>query len=274
VRLLRSQGTPDGEELTLATKTVAPALKALLHGLIDYAGTFPPAQLPLDKVVSNYGEYRASDYAWMLRYLVVDGRQLAELPKTFDGLLSVLGKTDDNRAATIETSEAIESQHPVYCEVSLENISAALDKVKASKCFAKVRAGGVTPEAIPSTQAVAAFILGCADRKLPFKATAGLHHAVRGEYALTYEANAPRAVMHGFLNVLMASTFAWTGLRDIEAIIGETEPDAFAFGDDARWRDLHLTIDQLREARENFIHSIGSCSFEEPIQDLQTLGFL
>ena len=64
---------------------------------------------------------------------------------------------------------------------------------------------------------------------VPFKATAGLHHPVRAPQALTYEADSPRALMHGFLNVLLAGTFAWHGERDIEPILAETEPQAFRF---------------------------------------------
>ncbi len=132
----------------------------------------------------------------------------------------------------------------------------------------------VKPEAIPSPKDVAAFIVACAERRLPFKATAGLHHPIRAEYALTYEADAPRAVMHGFLNVLMASAFAWRGEKNIEAIIAETDASAFTFDGGAKWRDLTLSADEIKDARQNFMHSIGSCSFDEPVHELQALGLL
>jgi hypothetical protein len=127
---------------------------------------------------------------------------------------------------------------------------------------------------LPTVSEVAAFVLACAERRLAFKATAGLHHPIRAEQALTYESQAPRAVMHGFINVLMASALAWHGYEDIEPVIGETDPQAFSFGEKASWRGQSLTVDQIREARQSFFHSVGSCSFEEPVADLIALGLL
>jgi hypothetical protein len=151
---------------------------------------------------------------------------------------------------------------------------ANLDAVKRAGCFAKFRTGGLKPEAIPPIEEVAAFILACADRRLSFKATAGLHHPVRAEQPLTYEADGPRAVMHGFLNVFMAAAFAWRGERAIEPILAETEATAFRFDERAHWRNRSLATDEVREARIHFAHAFGSCSFEEPVRDLQALGLI
>jgi len=252
------------------TKTIAPALRALLEGLIDYAGTFPPAALPCGAAASNYMTYRASDHAWALRWLVVSAADVDRLPGEFDGALSVLADADCPRAAALETKRVVTAPRPVYCEVPVT----ALAEVKAAGCFAKVRTGGVKPDAIPSVNEVAAFIRACADRQLPFKATAGLHHPVRSEHPLTYEADAPRAVMHGFLNVFLAAAFAWNGDRDIVPILSERDPGAFRFGDKAHWRDRSLETAEVRDARKNFAHAFGSCSFEEPVRDLEALGLL
>jgi hypothetical protein len=249
---------------------VAPALRALLEHLIDYAGTFPPATLARDAAVENYLRYRASEKAWMLRWLVVSAAELSHLPAELDGKLSVLSDADEPRAAAIETKRVIALTRPTYCEVPIE----ALDEVKRVGCFAKLRTGGVKPEAIPTVEEVAAFIRACADRQLAFKATAGLHHPIRAMQPLTYESSAPRAVMHGFLNVFLAAAFAWHGLRDIEPILAETDAGAFSFGEEARWRDWALSAAQIRDARKDFAHAFGSCSFEEPIQDLKGLGLL
>ena len=185
------------------TTAVAPALKALLERVIDYAGMYPPAALPLEETIANYGIYRQGDLAWMLRSLVIGAADVPHVPKALDGCLAVLTETDDTRAASLETKKIVTAQRPVYCEVPLDSL-AQLDVVKQGGCFAKIRTGGVKPEAIPAPSKVAAFITACAERRLPFKATAGLHHPVRGNYPLTYETSAPQAVMHGFLNVLMA----------------------------------------------------------------------
>lgn len=249
---------------------VAPSLRALCTHLIDYAGTFPPASLACGAAVANYGSYRQSQHAWMLRWLVVSAADLDRVPAEFAGALSVLADADHPRAAAIEAKRVFHASRPVYCEVPVTQ----LDEVKRAGCFAKIRTGGVKPEAISTVADVAAFIRACADRKLPFKATAGLHHPVRAEYALTYEADSPRAVMHGFLNVFLASCFVWHGRRDIEALLSETDPAAFHFDDRAHWRDWSLTAEQVAAARTQFAHAFGSCSFEEPVRDLEALGLL
>ena len=254
-------------------KTVAPALKALLADLIDYAGLYPPAKLPLDDAIENYKQYKSSEKAWMLRWFVVGNAELERVPDSLTGALSVLSENDQSRAAALETTSIVSSAKPVYCEVAFTNLD-QLDKIKEAGCFAKMRTGGVKPEAIPSPETVASFILGCAERKLAFKATAGLHHPIRKEYALTYEPDAPRSTMHGFLNVLMASAFAWHGEKRIEEIIAEQDPHAFSFNDSVHWRHKSLTAEQVRDARINFMHAIGSCSFEEPVHDLELLGLL
>lgn len=257
----------------LTSKSVAPALRALVEKLIDYAGMFPPAKLSLDDTVCQFVNYKNSEQSWMLRWLVVSAGELPSVPRELDGHLAVLGTSDDARAASLETTSVVEAQHPVYCEVAPGDLT-ALDAVKSAGCFAKIRTGGVRPEAIPSPADVAAFITACAERRLPFKATAGLHHPVRAEYALTYEPDSPRAVMHGFINVLMAAAFAWNGRNEIVEILSETDPAAFKFDERAHWRNISLSADEVRKSRTEFLHSIGSCSFEEPVQELQKLGLM
>jgi len=259
--------------MNTAPAKIAPALRALLERLIDYAGIYPPAALPLDTTVANYRSYQTGEFSWMLRWLVVGTNELQYVPNSLDGSISLLSESDDTRAATLETKSVLKAKHPVYCEIALDKLD-QLDEIKAAGNFAKIRTGGLKPEAIPSPKNVAAFISACAERRLPFKATAGLHHPIRAEYALTYEADAQRAVMHGFLNVLMAAAFAWQGEKNIEAIVAETDASAFTFQDGAKWRDLALTVEQIKDARANFMQSIGSCSFDEPVNELQALGLL
>ena len=254
-------------------KTVAPALKALLDSFIDYAGIFPPAKLPLDTAISNFKDYQAGEHSWMLHWLVLGADQTKDSPNSLDSLTSLVTESDDGRSASIETKSIVIAQKPVYCETAPGNTE-QLDAIKKANCFAKIRTGGLKPEAIPSTSAVSTFITDCADRKLAFKATAGLHHPIRAMHPLTYESDAPHALMHGFINVLLASSFAWHGDCDIEPIIAETDATNFSFDESARWRGKSLNVAQIKDARKNFIHSVGSCSFDEPVQDLQSLGFL
>jgi hypothetical protein len=110
-----------------------------------------------------------------------------------------------------------------------------------------------------------------------FKATAGLHHPVRGEYRLTYEADSERTTMHGFLNVFLAACFMYGGApdSDVNAIVSETSHTAFEFDDKGvDWTNHRLENRDLEAARRNFAISFGSCSFEEPIEDLKGLQLL
>lgn len=263
---------------TSKARIVAPALRELLKGFLDYAGLFPPAKLPLAVTVKNFDSYFKSEHAWLLRNLVLPAAELGSLSPSFSGTLSVIANEQLQAApaqliATFESTQPFPSKQAVYCEVPLDKL-AMLDEVKTAGCFAKIRMGGLKPEAIPIPAQVSSFINACADRKLAFKATAGLHHPIRAMHPLTYEADAPQAVMHGFLNVLMAAAFAWHGERDLKPILSEMDPHAFKFDESAHWKNRSLSTAQIRDARDNFIHSVGSCSFEEPVQDLQALGLL
>src|SRR5262245_1026312 len=251
-------------------RNASPALRALLDRLTDYAGSFPPAALPCSDAVANYVRYRSGERSWMLRWLVVGAADLGHVPRELDRSLAVLGEADEPRAAVLEAKHVVRAGRPVYCEVPIGQ----LDEVQRARCFAKLRTGGVKPEAIPAVGDVAGFILASADRRLPLKATAGLHHPVRAEYPLTYEADAPRAVMPGFLNVFLAAALAWQGERNIEPVLAETDPAAFRFDERARWRERSLAADKVRDARQRFAHSFGSCSFDEPVSDLEALGLL
>lgn len=256
------------------TKIVAPALRELLDNLFDYAGLFPPAKLSLKDTLSKFESYHKGEYSWMLRNVVLPASELASAAEALDGKLAVITDKDERRATTIESSQTISAHCPVYCEVATDKLE-LLVNVQKEGCFAKIRMGGLKPEAIPAPSAAAAFIQECARLRLPFKATAGLHHPIRAEHNLTYDPDSPRAMMHGFLNLLLASAFAWQGKGDVEAILSETDPTCFSFnGSQASWRGMSLSLAEIKDARENFIHSIGSCSFEEPIADLKKLALL
>jgi hypothetical protein len=142
---------------------------------------------------------------------------------------------------------------------------------------AKVRTGGVTADAIPGSTDLVRFLEMCAAAGVPFKATAGLHHPVRGMRALTYEPDSPSAVMHGFLNLFIAATLVKSHTPHSEALqlIEEESPEAFQFDDNGvRWREHSLTSEEIAETRRSFAIAFGSCSFEEPISELRAMGLL
>ena len=107
--------------------------------------------------------------------------------------------------------------------------------------------------------------------EVPFKATAGLHHAVRAHQPSV------DAKQFGFLNVFLGASLLYTDAIDERAlgeILAEEDPNAFAAEETwVGWRDRRLGIEALAEARSRFCHSFGSCSFDEPMEELARLGW-
>jgi len=242
---------------------LARSLQKLLAHLIDYAGTFPPAALSMEEALENYERYRNGEHAWMLGRFIVP--EAAEVPP--DVPVSIIG-IDEVKASRRRPGGRPGGVPPPYVEIT------DLDLIKdlaRNGLRAKIRTGGLTPDAIPSSKTIADFLRECAQHQVPFKATAGLHHPIRCVRPLTYEPDAPRGTMHGFINVFMAAAI----LPYAEAILEEADPQAFTFDDDtASWRGHAVLTDDLARVREEFAISFGSCSFEEPVKDLQELGWL
>jgi hypothetical protein len=139
---------------------------------------------------------------------------------------------------------------------------------------AKIRTGGVTPEAFPPGEEIKDFIVACRREIVLFKATAGLHHPIRGTYRLTYEPDGPSGKMYGFLNVFMAATLVFAGEPEDTAlaVLQEEDPLAFSFSDDSIvWREKRVEAEQIRVCRTDFAISFGSCSFREPVDAMESL---
>lgn len=142
---------------------------------------------------------------------------------------------------------------------------------------AKVRTGGVTTDAFPTPDQLTGFLIECLGHGVTFKATAGLHHAMRGDYPLTYEPGSERGTMFGFLNVFLAALLAGDGLdaKDARALLEERDASSLAFdAAGVSWRGRTATAEAIRRARARAATSFGSCSFEEPVADLAALGLL
>lgn len=142
---------------------------------------------------------------------------------------------------------------------------------------AKIRTGGITPDSLPSPAMLARFLKKCARGNVPFKATAGLHHPVRGGHRLTLEPEGPTAVMHGFINIFLAATQLYSegASEAVAAVLTETDPHAFRFGaEGVGWRGHFFDLEELEAGRANFAMSFGSCSFMQPIRDLLEIGWL
>jgi hypothetical protein len=63
---------------TAAASTPVSAVRVLLHGIVDYAGLFPPAGLEMASAVSEYAEHRDGPYAWALGRFVLPAARLEE----------------------------------------------------------------------------------------------------------------------------------------------------------------------------------------------------
>jgi hypothetical protein len=180
------------------------------------------------------------------------------------------------KVATVDdvasVAELVRAGIDVFAELNLsadlDAMTVALKRVGAA---AKIRTGGVTPDAIPGSRQVLSFLRACLKAGLRCKATAGLHHAVRGEYRLTYEPVPPTGTMFGFLNIAVAAAFLWFGQGDVTvlAVLEERAPEAFEFSDDGvSWRDVRLSRRELDDARAAFFVGFGSCSFSEPMAEV------
>ena len=301
--------------------TISPAVRALVAGLVDYAGLFPPAQLGMAEAMRNYASYLRSPHAWMLGRFVVPIARLPEFDAISGELLpkgegsepwKISALAGDNLAAdaqlalkfncrhwhgseighavidTIEVRASAPLDHvgvraavpdffTLYFEVGIDvHPGAILDSIHLARARAKIRTGGVTPEAFPSPDDVVAFMNSCKERAVAFKATAGLHHLIRSDYPLTYEPGCPRSTMYGFLNVFLAAVALVSGARPHEAlgILLEDDLSAFDFDDTGiSWSDQRFAATDIAHARE-FATSFGSCSVREPVDELLAAGLI
>jgi hypothetical protein len=184
-----------------------------------------------------------------------------------------------NTGSKIEnTVTALPADITAYFELPLID---DLDDLVSALAFtgqrAKIRTGGVTPDGFPTSREIIRFVRTCLAANVPFKATAGLHHPIRCFAPLTYAADSPKATMHGFLNLFLMVGFAREGFRTmvLEDLMEEEFEEVFEFDEGGvTWREHRLTIEQLERARLGGIISFGSCSFDEPITDLQAWGLL
>ncbi len=297
----------------------AAALRVLLNGVVDYAGLFPPASLPIAEAAAEYVTHRDGPDAWALGRFVLPAARLDEFDAAASGRLpresarswalsALLGsdvEEDIQRidrfnerhgnvrsgAVIVDTVELkaptprdvaradslLDRRFDTYMEVPTvddpEDLIAAVARTTAK---AKIRTGGVTADAFPTSAQVIRFIEACLAHGVSFKATAGLHHPWRAEYRLTYMPDAPSAPMYGFLNMLLTVAAAREGWprADVVAVLEERDAGSVRFGSDgAQWRGRLLGIDALERARDSMA-SFGSCSFREPVDELRALRLL
>lgn len=305
------------------------ALRSLLTNILDYAGLFPPAALPLDDSIRNFARYLESDDRWMLARFICPADRLHELKPYLDELftdaaeklqISTLGrggKDGIDAVANLEQDlkciadfrtiageraivDVIETKLFADATINSEILphfsgrctdlqlrpffeipltadfesfarSTAQDLAKHTAGF-KLRTGGTEAAAFPPSRRIAEAIVACRDAKCALKFTAGLHHPIRAQN------ESVKTKMHGFLNVFTAAVLAHTHQMDVhgvtEILESETAGD-FTFDEyTARWKTLSATRQRIEQVRANAAISFGSCSFDEPREDLGTLKLL
>lgn len=330
---------------------ILPAFRELLAGLIDYAGLFPPAKLPMDAAVANYARFRGEREAWMLGRFVCPVSRLAELSTLVPGhfaagpalSIAALGRGGANVheflanlrqdladiaafrqshgervvVDVLETklppevvqpdgapavarlvgaaAEQIETLGPPtlmpYFEAGLagDDWQAALLSVfeglyddgasdaaegreRCAPAGFKLRTGGLEAAAFPSVEQVAFALAGCRKFDLSLKFTAGLHHPVRLHHASV------QTKMHGFLNMVLAALFAyatpWPASALAELLAEENPANFHVHEDGVGWRNHALDAATIHRLRQEYGFAFGSCSFDEPRDDLRALGWL
>jgi len=135
----------------------------------------------------------------------------------------------------------------------------------------KLRTGGVTSDAFPTSAQIAQALVTPVTHQVPIKFTAGLHHPLR------MFRDEVQTKMHGFLNVLgaavLAAEYKWDS-GQTALMLEDESADSLSFTDEFfAWREWKIDVKRLRDRRK-FVTSFGSCSFDEPREDLRALGLL
>jgi hypothetical protein len=175
-------------------------------------------------------------------------------------------------------SALVPREFRLYLEILVNTDPSALIEAVARPGFqAKVRTGGIYAELIPEAADVVRFLVCCREQRVSFKATGGLHHPLRGVHPLTGNHDGPTALMHGFLNLFLAAAICYTenDSSDLERLLEDRDPRSLRFDESGiSWDRYRVTAEQLKTVRKDFACSFGSCSFEEPLEGLRSLGLL
>jgi hypothetical protein len=185
---------------------------------------------------------------------------------------------EDVDSGSLKEANAIVGELPVFWEAPPERAEQTIaliarhnsDEDTATFGY-KLRTGGVTADAFPTSAQIARALVTAAAHQLPIKFTAGLHHPIR------QFRDEVKTKMHGFLNVLGAAVLAAEHQWDADqavTMLEDEDPRSFSFTDGFfAWRDWKIDTERL-QYRRKFARSFGSCSFDEPRDDLRALGFL
>jgi len=272
------------------------ALIGLFGGLLDDAALFPPGDASMLDAVAAHPHHLAGTYGFMVGRFLCPASRVPELAQSWTrtepltvGIIADTGLDGLSDAITQVVTDpgldlgAVEIALPPqrspdaladilaalpevtgYVELPRgQNWAADLDAIAAAGREAKFRTGGTSPGTVPAPEELAGFIRACVNRRLGFKLTAGLHHAICG---IEDESG---NTQHGFLNVLAATQ---------AAVLGETEEEILGW---LREGSAEVVVHALhamhehdaRRVRTSFV-GFGSCSLTEPVAELSALGLL
>jgi hypothetical protein len=248
-----------------APETTTDARRALLAQLIDHAPLFPPASLPLEEALAEDRRVRAGDYGWLVNRFVVPASKLPQLagePLRLSVVVDAAGlPAHDPRIEAVEAPPGVDPEvlvdaaPEIYVELPPGDDVFRIDQLAALGMRAKVRCGG---QSVPRPAALAELIWFCRRRGVPFKATAGLHHAVRTDDE------------HGFLNLLAAAVFG----DEQDALEDEDREEFSLTSDEFGWRERTASAEEIARVRRELFVGFGSCSAQEPIDALTAVGLL
>ena len=269
----------------------------LLAGLVDDAALFPPGNAPMPVALAEHARYREAPWSAAIGPFLCPASRIdelmAQLPADQDIRVALVNDVTDAAAlhargaalrmsglAWLETRHDRLGEDPdavaggpgrnaaapfAYLEVPRTGFDAALDHVGDTRSFqaAKYRTGGVTPDAFPTERELAAFLVACAARGVPFKLTAGLHHAVRGHDPVT------GGTTHGVLNVVAAvdALLAGADERAVTALLEQTDGAALA-------ELVSALPSERRHAERSAWASFGCCGVTDPLRELAVLGLV
>lgn len=275
--------------------------------IIDYAGFFPPSQLPIEEAFYNFLYYQKQDHRDILSKFICPVHHLQTIydlciekdasnisvivvgpAKDIENQMHWMSMHNDSLSfsaaetkfnyredSLVNFSRIINSDinlDTVFLEPDCDSIDTSfilfLDKLSKNPSFGlKIRCGGSMAKAVPSVNFLSSLFVLCAERTIPLKFTAGLHHAVR-------YLNNNNHIEHGFINVFLGSIAAYSGITDKAAISNMLEcqnKHKFIFSDNGiEFNGFQISHSDIMKARQS-VTSFGSCDFIQPIDDLKKM---
>lgn len=246
--------------------------------LFDDAAIFPPGNLPLDEAIRAHHAHREAPYARLVGPLVVSLPDLSKLAGTGPLDIAVVVPDAASAAVAMDWASAISGVRLVSLEVAATTVErlrweigepagttvyvelprderrpVLIEELAGTAYRAKLRTGGARADLYPDELELATAVVALVAAGLPFKATAGLHHALRNTDRKTgFE-------QHGFLNLLAATGAAAGGasVDEVASVLAERSANR-----------VHLPDG------DSLLRSIGTCSIDEPLAELTELGLL